>query len=229
MTGDEIDDLNKGDFFVKFLALAQISWLIIHFSTRRSRGLPTTQLEVVTLAFAVTSILTYLLLYSRPKDVQTVREVLAARYPTPEDLTEIAAGGPHYFLRSRHVVSMPNNAVHSSKYHFVGVMVNLLLFGGLHLLARKYEFPTPVEARLWQASAIVTLATMSVIGILLLIPNDHNTPRHWKLLLRTAFYGLLVTFVAARAFILVEIVRSLAHQPPGTFRATWAANVPHVG
>jgi hypothetical protein len=49
MTQDEIDDINKGDVFVKFLAVAQISWLCIQLITRVSRQLPTTQLEIVTL------------------------------------------------------------------------------------------------------------------------------------------------------------------------------------
>jgi hypothetical protein len=40
---------------------------------------------------------------------------------------------------------------------------------------------------------------------------------------------LFAVFVAARVFILVEAVRSLAYQPPETFRTTWAANIPHVG
>jgi hypothetical protein len=40
---------------------------------------------------------------------------------------------------------------------------------------------------------------------------------------------LIAMFVAARLFILVEVVRSLAFQPPETFRTTWVASVPHVG
>jgi hypothetical protein len=231
VTKDEIDDLNKGDLFVKFLAISQILWLIIHFSTRGSRGLPTTQLEVVTLAFAVTSILTYLLLISRPKDVQTVREVLAARYPMPDELTEIAAVGPHYFLSSRDEDSIPNNAIHArSEYNLWSLMVNLVFFGGLHCLAWNYEFPTPVEARLWRVSAIVTLAVMPLIGVLDFWRNSKWVKWHLNGKIYGAALALsVVLFVAARAFILVEIVRSLGFQPPETFRTTWAANVPHAG
>lgn len=42
MTEDEIDGLNKGDIFVKFLAVSQISWLCVQLITRVSRRLPTT-------------------------------------------------------------------------------------------------------------------------------------------------------------------------------------------
>jgi hypothetical protein len=230
MTEDEIDDLNKGDLFVKFLALSQISWLIIQLVTRWIRGLPTTQLEIVTFAFAVTSIVTYALLWSRPKDVQTVREVPAAKYPTPKDLTEIAAAGPAYFVFSRHDLSILNTAIHESKRHLWSVAVNLAVFGGLHLVAWNSEFPTRVEARLWQASGIVTAGLMPLIGVLDFLRHSERIAWH----LPGSFYGAalvlsVVLFVAARAFILVEIVRSMAFQPPETFRTTWAENVPHAG
>jgi hypothetical protein len=106
MTEDEIADLNKGDVFLKVLAVGQIMWLCIQLITRLSRRLPTTQLEIVTLAFAVTSITTYALLYSRPKDVQTVREVYAIRYPTPAELAQLAAFGPNYDFDSRSDISI---------------------------------------------------------------------------------------------------------------------------
>jgi hypothetical protein len=231
MTEEEIDDLNKGDVFVKFLAVCQITWLCVQLITRVSRQLPTTQLEVVTLAFAVTSIITYALLYSRPKGVQTVREVSAARYPTPAELVQIALRGPYYFFVSRRKVSIPNNAIHThSKWEpLASVTAILVVFGGLHLLAWNYEFPTQVERGLWQASAIITLATTPWFYILRLIPEHRRFARLQNSLIVMIYWIMLVIFVAARIFVLVEVVRSLAFQSPETFRTTWAASVPHVG
>lgn len=70
---DQIEDMNTGDAFVKFLAICQISWLFIQLTVRRPQRMPIIQLEVLTLAFTVCSILTYCMLYNRPKDVQTTR------------------------------------------------------------------------------------------------------------------------------------------------------------
>jgi hypothetical protein len=233
MTEDEIEDLNKGDMFLKVLAVFQIMWLCIQLITRLSRKLPATQLEVVTFAFAVTSIITYVLLLSRPKDVQTVREVYAVRYPTPVELTQLAASGPSYYSMARGDVSIPNNAAPRGTRGelSLSIMAILVVFGGLHLLAWNYEFPTHVERILWRVSAMITLAAMP----LLYIATGDHIPEHCTFGLRrndwpaTANVILIGLFVAARAFILVEIVRSLAFQPPETFRTTWATNVPHVG
>jgi hypothetical protein len=234
MTEDEIDDLNKGDILFKFLAVSQILWLCIQLVTRVSRKLPTTQLEIVTLAFAVLSIITYILLYSRPKDVQTTREMHAARYPTPIELTAIMAAAPETIRLPHREFSIPNYVIHlTGRFHFLAsVMAALVLFGGLHLLAWNYEFPTPVERRLWQASAIVTIAAMPTLGLLTIATTESKALD--DSMIASYFLGMFIAiilfiFVASRLFILVEIIRSLAFQPPETFRTTWAANVPHVG
>jgi hypothetical protein len=237
MTDDEIDDLNKGDAFVRLLAVCQISWLCIQLIIRLSRKLPTTQIEVVTLAFAVSSIITHGLFYSRPKDVQTVREVKAIRYPTPAELTQIAAAGPRYlfhgypyFTELRDGISIPNNASHQigdphidpSHIERPIIAIGLVVFGGLHLLAWNYEFPSQIERTLWQASAVVTMVVFPLVFLV-------DWLRPCNFLRVTLEFGYPIVFIAARAIIMVEIVRSLAFQPPETFRTTWTANVPHVG
>jgi hypothetical protein len=102
-------------------------------------------------AFAVVSIITYALLYSRPRDVQTVREVDATRYPTPVELTQIMAAGAKFGLGNRHGVTISNNGIHRTTSGWTlsySITVVLVVFGGLHLLAWNYEFPTQVERRL---------------------------------------------------------------------------------
>jgi hypothetical protein len=231
MTEDEIDDLDKGDVFLKVLAVVQIMWLCIQLITRLSRRLPTTQLEVVTLAFAVTSIVTYTLLYNRPKDVKTVRELYAIRYPTPAELTQLTTMGPTCLSAYRSGISMSNASAHSRTHHerILSFTAILVVFGGLHLLAWNYEFPTPVERRLWQASAIVTLATLPLNSLLSFIATKAWFGSYFSFVFAVVTSISVNIFVAARLFILVEVVRSLAFQPPETFRTTWAANVPHVG
>jgi hypothetical protein len=231
MTEDEIDDLNKSDVFLKVVAVFQIMWLCVQLITRLSRRLPTTQLEVVTLAFAVTSIVTYALFYSRPKDVQTVREVYAIRYPTPAELSQLATMGPECMSGTRSAISMSNTSAHSGTaddYIYCATAI-LIVFGGMHLLAWNYEFPTQIERRLWQASAIVTLATFPLILLAGVITKTPWFAPHSNEMFAFSVIVFTVIFVAARLFILVEVVRSLAFQPPETFRTTWAANVPHVG
>ena len=56
--------LDQGDQMTTFLALLQIAYLILQLIARRVENLPSTQLEIVTLAFSALSTITYLLYWS---------------------------------------------------------------------------------------------------------------------------------------------------------------------
>lgn len=225
---DEISDLNKSDLFVKVLAASQILWLCVQLVTRLKRGIPTTQLEIVTLAFAVVSIITYGLIYRRPKDVETVREIYASRYPTPDELTRIANWGPQGFGTLRQDIAISNNAISwTNGNHFhVSTSASLIVFGGLHLVAWNYRFPTQVEKILWRASIIITL---SVYPSGWMLERLVRKTLEFRRLGDFIFYMSAIACGVARIFILIEVIRSLAYQSPEAFRTTWTANIPHVG
>lgn len=243
-----INDLNKGDIFVKILAIFQISWLCIQLIVRRAHGIPTTQIEVLALAFTLCSIITYCLLYNRPKDVQTVRELIAVRYPTPEELTRIANVGPRAYGWHRQSVAIPNNVVHWSRtahrtYVWAASVSAVVIFGSPHFIAWNAEFPSPVEKILWRASTIATVtvfpALMWPVAIRLLSKMfgldrlqrrlDQPSGRFIRVIGVLAIGVFWPMFIAARIFIVVEALRSLAHQPSEAFRSTWGANIPHAG
>lgn len=114
----------------------------------------------------------------------------------------------------------------------------MIIFGALHVVSWSYEFPTRVERTLWRASIVTTIIAMPVIvliGLLknlsfgrLLLPRLSRAPRSQRLAGFTQFYLVTPILVAARLFIIVEVVRSLAYQPPEAFRSTWAAELPSV-
>lgn len=72
---DSIDDKSKGDFFTKSLAVLQVLYLIITLVIRWWRHLAITQLEILAVAFAICSVLTYGFRWKKPKDVQTAIKV----------------------------------------------------------------------------------------------------------------------------------------------------------
>lgn len=57
----DLDSLNKGDALVKFLAIVQVSRLIIQMIARKIARLPSSQLDIAALAFSASSLITYLL------------------------------------------------------------------------------------------------------------------------------------------------------------------------
>ena len=70
ITEKEIQDRSKADIFSKGIVLLQTTWFIIQCVSRFTTKLAVTELEVVTLAFAVLNAITYWLWWAKPSDVR---------------------------------------------------------------------------------------------------------------------------------------------------------------
>jgi hypothetical protein len=81
----EIRDRSKGDAITKGLTFLQTSWFIVQIIARRAQNLDVTALEIVTLAYAVTTLLAYIFWWNKPLHVQNP---IVIRVPGPsEDCT----------------------------------------------------------------------------------------------------------------------------------------------
>jgi len=70
ITKKEIQDRSKADIFSKGIVLMQTTWFIVQCISRFATKLAVTELEVVTLAFAVLNAITYWLWWDKPSDVR---------------------------------------------------------------------------------------------------------------------------------------------------------------
>ncbi|KDQ59701.1 hypothetical protein JAAARDRAFT_126881 [Jaapia argillacea MUCL 33604] len=70
ITEEEIKDRSKGDALSKGVALIHTTWFTVQVIARGFHRLPTTELELVTLAFTVLNVATYWLWWSKPLGVQ---------------------------------------------------------------------------------------------------------------------------------------------------------------
>ncbi|KAI0540912.1 hypothetical protein GGR58DRAFT_458297 [Xylaria digitata] len=77
---DTIKDKSKSDAFAKGLAVIQNLQLVLSLIVRKIRGLPTSQLEIVTLVFAVCGVATFISCWYKPGNV-TVPLPLGIRSP----------------------------------------------------------------------------------------------------------------------------------------------------
>jgi hypothetical protein len=66
---NEILDKGQGDGFATISAVVQLIWLVSQLITRKVRHLPSSQLEILALAFAVCTIFTYILYYPKPQNI----------------------------------------------------------------------------------------------------------------------------------------------------------------
>jgi len=70
ITEKEIQDRSKADIFSKGIVLMQTTWFVVQCISRFATKLAVTELEVVTLAFAVLNGITYWLWWNKPSDVR---------------------------------------------------------------------------------------------------------------------------------------------------------------
>ncbi|KAI9450525.1 hypothetical protein F5148DRAFT_987015 [Russula earlei] len=77
---EEIEDKSKGDFISKSLVIVQIGWFVTQCVARGIKGLPITELELVTVAFATLNFVMYLLWWDKPLNVQRGVRVYKKRF-----------------------------------------------------------------------------------------------------------------------------------------------------
>jgi hypothetical protein len=248
---EAINDKNKGDVVVKGLTLVQIVWLIMELAIRGAARLPVSQLEVVTLAFAITSILTYAMSWSKPQDAKFPILQIADRYPSSDELQNIAERGPTSFGRSRVDSWIPNNSIHvtgTEQYNYsflLGCLLGATAFGVPHFLGWNLVFPTLAEQLLWRVSAIVTTAVpwaliimdtliyrlpgpSRIQGRVVVDAHWHGDSRPRRKIWYCTTYTLIVIYVLSRLFIILEAFRSLYWLPEATYKTTWSANIVHI-
>ncbi|KAF9473979.1 hypothetical protein BDN70DRAFT_885344 [Pholiota conissans] len=69
ITEEDIQDRSKGDLISKGIILLQTSWFVAQCIARWAEHLPVTELEVVTLGFAMLNGMTYALWWNKPQNV----------------------------------------------------------------------------------------------------------------------------------------------------------------
>ena len=231
LSEDELADKNKGNLLLKGLAILQIIWMVIQLIWRWREDKPASQLEVMTLSFAVCAIIIYALVWSRPQGVETPTIIQGNRV-SKEDMRSLAQIESDVLWFKRVLYTMPNNINHSPLATGFGFEIGSILFGILHLFAWNFKFPTEVERTLWRVSSFVTfLAPVAFVVVCVPIDMILDSVFGTRLINTSSFKLLLnliaLVYIVARLFLLVESFRSLYFLPADVFVTTWASNIPH--
>jgi len=70
ITEDEITDRSRADILVQLLALLQVTWMATQLLVRAILHKPSSQLELMTLSFAICAFAIYLILIKHPKAIR---------------------------------------------------------------------------------------------------------------------------------------------------------------
>jgi hypothetical protein len=237
----ELADRSKSDAFVKAIAIFQILWATIQIIVRTAKKLVISQLELAVIAFATCAIIMYVLYWSKPKNVGSTTTILQFEGAIPQNvLTLINCPQTYmgYFLigddtgKSRHGSPIRNDATENyydadAGFWVIQAMIlGATVFGGIHVGAWNFHFPTSVELVLWRVASVYSAACGPIIllmGVLLALSEDLE--KHRLLIVQI----LVFMYITARLVLLVETFRTLFFLPPLAFVSTWTANIPHFG
>ena len=241
ITEDDINDKSKSDTFAKAIAVGQILWNTVQIIARAIQRLPVSQLELAILAFSACAVIIYVLNWKKPKGPQIPHIVRRYNGVVPDavlsclriKLNEAIVWEPDPIdVIKKRLSSSPipndNGAIGDDWSRFVGFVGASTVFGALHVVAWNFAFPTRIEQIIWRATSIYITSAVPLMSISFLL--THSTSFY---VLFPALYDwiellLVVSYIPARLFLLVEIFRTMFFLPPETFISTWSANIPHL-
>ncbi|KAF8850453.1 hypothetical protein BDZ45DRAFT_708349 [Acephala macrosclerotiorum] len=257
-TQEELQDRSKEDGLVKAIAIAQLTWSIVQIITRAVKRITISQLELATIAFAACAVIIYLLGWTKPKKSATIQQYQKG---VKDDITRSEylsivkfiwnprrpIRTPTTPLRSRFRNDEAPGVIEKTGKEEIGIKIGIMasivgsagaiLFGGIHVAAWNFAFPTHLELVLWRYTSISRALCQRYLrkryppvkkDELLdenSLPNAQRIP---LLILYHISPALGLLYIISRLFLLVEIFRSLCFLPPSAYLSTWATNFPHI-
>lgn len=146
----------------------------------------------------------------------------------------VLSGESHQQLLARRCGNWPESDRIFQLPIILGFTTATFIYGGLHALAWSAHFDSATEKTLWRISSCVVMGGLPVIWGLAGWDRYHILKRH----IITGYYGLacgymlilmLVAYVLARAYLVVECFINVFHLPAGVFDTPeWSTYFPHI-
>lgn len=207
----DIEDHSKASWVTKSLAIIQIIWFLTQLLARAIQKLPVTTLELFTLSIVSCVCFTYGFHWHKPFDVQRpiVLKPKAPESQWPVDIKRMKFG------------LFASNA-DLSRYLSMSLPI-VLLFSSCHLIGWDFAFPSDVEQWLWRAGSLCCL----VLPFAVFLAAGYNLEGGLK---DWVFPTLILSYVAVRIALFVEMFTSLRSAPAGVYQTPrWTDYVPSFG
>ncbi|GJJ06817.1 hypothetical protein Clacol_001013 [Clathrus columnatus] len=248
---NDILDRSKQDSLAKTFAMTQTIWFIVQCFVRRALHPPLTEIELMACAYATLNAAIYICWWHKPFRVD-YPIMLPSKIPGEADtseqtksnvwsiktLAEFIMGRVYndYDFSQRLQVPtfysgfLPKRS--NDLWNFFAEIITAAVFGGIHLFAWNYEFPTQVELWLWRVSAliIVGIPLMFFLSILGFDTVDDRSRRSFVFSITKYFLSVIVLlYIIARLAILILAIISLRKLPVGTLSGvSWLNFIPHI-
>lgn len=236
----ELKDRSKSDAFVNTIALFQILWAIVQTIVRTARKLAISQLELAVIAFAACAVVIYILHWSKPKGVGATTTIIEYKGPIPQDMLQLIKGRHTYIghllkaddsRKLRHGSPIRNDATETyidndaGFWVYAAMILGAMLFGGIHVGAWNFDFPTKIELLVWRCTSVWTAVCGPILILLGLLLGQFEKVENRRVV---TLQILTILYIIARLTLLVEIFRTLFFLPPDAYVSTWASDIPHL-
>jgi hypothetical protein len=225
---DDIRDKSKASSMTKLVALVQIVWFVIQLVGRAVQQLPTSLMEMFTLAVVICSTVSYAVWWHKPLDVAKPIKLETIGYVDIAELNEstpdgdrVRAANPKFTLKRREEL-IPLYAV-----EYQGVLSSFLIFimpvfAVCHLIAWNWSFPSNVEQLLWRISSVGCAVLPALFGLAAWAPYDWCRDKKIMLAIDTLY-------VVLRMYMLAETFAALRLMPEGVYSTVNLPPWPHFG
>lgn len=227
---EEISDFAKMDVVGKLVALMQSFWAFVQILTRLIQRISISLLETVTFAYIVMAAFLWFLWFSKPYGVTSTalvdltEEHVAVVEASPEDW-KIHEQRPH--LKGFPIIwsALGSSRNRSPTIYFV--LFLCAVFGGLHLLAWRYEFPSIFEAWAWRSTSIAIVILPSAILVHSYAADNFPITRVADM---SVLGALLLLYTFCRCFMIFECFLSFRQVPADIYQqVSWASYIGHWG
>ncbi|THU93057.1 hypothetical protein K435DRAFT_670898, partial [Dendrothele bispora CBS 962.96] len=245
ITQDEITARSKTDSLTKSIAVVQTTWFILQCIARVNEGLVITDLEIVTVAFALLNTATYILWWNKPvrypvkidycrkhskskitvkedRDVDLVDVILSI--PLASSITQPSGGEDSY-----------HTGLESTPPSLYPTAISLFfVLGVIHCAPWNFTFPTHMEQVLWRISA-VTVTAFPLVWFLLfkvilsLGGSTSESQTAINPIASITFILLPLVYIWVRITLIVIAFMELRALPPSAYQTVdWGRFIPHI-
>jgi hypothetical protein len=258
-TEEDIQDHSKSDWLAKTIVLIQTSWFVIQCVARGFKHLAITKLEIVTLAYTIILFVIYVAWWDKPRNVDRPIRVLGNHQVPNQGQVKKKSAFQSFEVAMRNLYpgGQPNCNVETwtsipifysgdteRSDRFISYMTTLfigIIFGGVHCIAWSFNFPSPLDHKLWRiASAsmvIIPAFILITIGLSAICWAFRTKGRSWVeyqpgsvlgglFIAFLPFFGLV--YVAARIITLYLALKTLISLPPSAYQTVpWTTLLLH--
>jgi hypothetical protein len=207
---------------------------------RRLERLPTTELEIVTLAYGAISFGMIIAWWDKPCNVECPIRVsqgpekgfACSSRDWRKRLFDIIVGQQDIFLNLHYKQKVPifYSGKPDEKEIMIANCITLaagVVFGAIHCVAWSFHFPSHTESLLWRISSAVITTVPVFIFVATVVAVASKNDMTYPLIVSLVLSGLL--YVAARVITVALAFVTLASLPLGAFQTVhWTTLVPHV-